>query len=140
MSGFTELKAGRELDALVAEHVMGEVLAYAPCGDSLTRTDRFAAATMDEANEAIRRAYARHIENGMKLWPAHYIGPAYSTEIEAAWGVVEKMRGVPGWAIPIARGNPDLLDLAASEAAYHICLAALKAVGYDPDDPPPKAA
>lgn len=87
----SERTAGRALDCEIAERVIGEVEANAPCGDGLTRTDVFTGATLVECDALIRKAYAKHVAHGMKLWPAAYIGPEYSTDIAAAWLVVAAM-------------------------------------------------
>ena len=69
MTAIDEMPAGRELDALVAEKVMG-----------------------------------------WDHYPSkHEIVPAYSTDIAAAWEVVEKMRSDDWWA-QIAQDNTDIWD------------------------------
>lgn len=87
---------GRALDALIAERVFASVVGAAPIGDGLTRTREFEAPTMAVVDERIKEAYAAHVANGQRLWPARYTGPEYSTDIAAAWQVVEKMR-TDGW-------------------------------------------
>jgi len=128
------MEAGRELDALVAEKVMGiEVdlvvapfIYYSPYRD---RYDEWAA-----GNEP-------YIDKDGDI---HLI-PRYSTDIAAAWLVVEKMREtrwievhstIDGeWAAfytPIGTTdmNQAIHEYAkASTAPLAICLAALKAVG-----------
>lgn len=100
------MKPGRELDALVAEKVMGwtEVCGY----------------------EGEYKGY----------WK---ILPKYSTDIAAAWAVVE-LPLFDGWAIGRnASGkwevfNPwenNFVVSVADTAPHAICLAALKAVGYE---------
>lgn len=74
-----ELPAGRELDILVAEKVMG----YEHFVDEADGTDRLRG-------------------NGI-IMPIHL--PAYSTDIAAAWEVVEKLRAE--WMIRV--GTADLL-------------------------------
>lgn len=145
------MQAGRELDLMVAERVMREVEANAPCGDGLTRTISAIGMTLDECDVNIRGAYPKRIAQGMKIWPAQYIGPAYSTDIAAAWQVVEKMRergywvdieprdyddrtrswSSKGWRVGILPPNdgPGFYCEEEAETAPHaICLAALAAV------------
>lgn len=88
----TSVEDRRDDDARVAELVMGYVLAWAPCGDGLTRTEQFGAPTMDEADRMIREAYAKHVERGMKLWPAQYCGPSYTSDADADLSVLCKVR------------------------------------------------
>lgn len=97
------MKAGRELDALVAEKVFGEVEARAPVGDGMTRTETVVAATMEAANDDLRAGYPKMLAAG-KLWPAEFCGPEYSTDIAAAWLVLEKM-AVPGHSVTIHAGG-----------------------------------
>ncbi len=85
------LEAGRDLDALVAEKVMGETCLFT--------------------------------------------APAYSTDIAAAWQVVDKLHalsfylevGSAGWMARFA--NISATEASAATAPLAICLAALKAVG-----------
>lgn len=139
-----DLEPGRVLDALVAEHVFGDVVAHAPCGDGMTRTVEFSGSTLAECDEQIRRVHAKHVEQGMKLWPAEYCGPEYSTDIAAAWAVVVNLarrgwkvdvqnRYWPCWATHINFPAPDyrhVYEKAEGEygAATSICLAALVAL------------
>lgn len=123
------MKAGRELDALVAEHVMGWYwLAETPeLPRALVSTD-----------ESETRAYYPHTGQG---------APPYSTSISDAWMVVEKLRadgfsvahqgpfppeweeGREWWEFmhEDGRGGQAYED----EDTRAICLAALKAVGID---------
>jgi hypothetical protein len=111
-----DLNPGRELDALVAEKVMG-------------------------------RRFTRHLcEPGTP--PHEWVDsdvPEYSTDIAAAWGVVEKLRehfaGVEVMALTKTNANPNYFEAKlwantwvhsfaeAPTAPHAICLAALKAVG-----------
>ena len=109
-------EAGRELDALVAERVMG--LTLGTVGTQLYY----------EGNGSLE------------------ILPRYSTDIAAAWEVVEKMHVVHGfeghnefllvcsdedeaWYCEFPK--PKWEDASANTPSLAICLAALKAVGYE---------
>jgi len=132
------MKPGRELDALVAERVMGwtrepKGWLSPPMGDPRMMW----AATWDEAG---RPGYL----------------PSYSTDIAAVWEVVEQMGtkeilGVltlgapcddnPKWRAIFTKkwvanldAYPDGIEHGDS-APHAICLAALKATGHDPYDP-----
>jgi hypothetical protein len=78
-----------------------------------------------------------HDENQQERWQA----PNYSTDIAAAWLVVEKLRGAwdissgaTSWVAHLSVSEGPWSDrhaAAEAEAAPHaICLAALKAIGY----------
>lgn len=127
------MKPGRELDALVAEHVMGWKRAVQPHPElpEITLYD---------------------------LYNSHVPMPHYSTDIAAAWLVVEKLTSD---GIPLVLGNTtnrekdsqakfavtifenwighvipeDIRHVSAqAETAPHaICLAALKAIGFELD-------
>jgi hypothetical protein len=123
------MKPGRELDALVAKQVIGWKRIYesGPNGEP---------GCLDE--HQIER-------NDDEI-------PHYSTSIEAAWQVVEKMEfsmpdtwtfslfgGRRDWHVEIDSNDGKFLQNAASvnvftraeTPAHAICLAALKAVGYE---------
>ena len=101
------MEAGRELDTLVAEKVMG------------LNVDR------------------SMMHNG----PSYFDPPAYSTDIAAAWLVVEKLRETHDVELrgyqPYEPNNwqvvVDSEFYTEGTAPHAICLAALKAVGADPD-------
>ena len=117
----TEMEAGRELDALVAEKVMG-----------WTRDDR--GAWVPPGCRPLRNGYYTERPG------------CYSTDIAAAWRVVEAMR-VAGWYTKVEDGhdgppseNPrgwhcrvsrayDWFEGWADTAPLAICRAALAAVG-----------
>lgn len=125
------MEAGRELDALVAEKIMGwkwyTIDTFAP--DAFLRHPEHVSSpdwyqTTDEY---------RHPQWVQSVWH-------YSTDISSAWLLAEKLRiaVMPdennGWIA--ARWSPDetYYDIAACEshantAPLAICLAALKAVG-----------
>lgn len=135
----TRYEAGRELDALIAERVMGEVDARCPCGDGLSRTMTRSGATMAEAEAMLRADYAARVAGGMKMWPAEYCGPAYSEEIGAAWLVVEKLREQGfGFTIDVDEGDNSACfadssgvyeaEISATTAPLAICRAALAAL------------
>lgn len=111
------MKPGRELDALIAEHVMG-----------------------------LERITSLYLEIGWrpKGVPVgvHQLKP-YSTDIAAAWEVVEKM-GVLTWHIWKTLDDRFYAQFGKDQDEFHlkhtaeagsaphaICLAALKAVGHE---------
>ena len=136
------MKAGRELDALVAEKVMGWRWVQVPkdC-DGLNEGRCLAPVGLDEKNH----------QWTPKGKISEYSGPRYSTDIAAAWEVVEKLclsvcasapglGGKPasywvGFADMSGRflvadlNNPSVV--CEETAPLAICLAALKAVGVD---------
>lgn len=106
------MKAGRELDALVAEKVMGW-------------------------NCELRECHTRKVLHSEYGGPPHY-----STDIADAWLVVEKIdqqvtvtKCADGWLVTIddyfCHGGVEIM---AGTAPLAICLAALKAVGVDITD------
>lgn len=111
------MNAGRELDAMVAEKVFGWEPAVNPWGDGRNIGWNLPPCI---PNELERRTWSRD--------PL-----PYSTDISAAWQVVEKIGlGIQpcgdGWVcgIPGNRSKPSVLGASAPLA---ICLAAMKAVG-----------
>lgn len=118
------MKPGRELDALVAEKMMGlEIANYT-----------------GETHEGIR---VIRVNNPSKV----VLAPKpYSTDIAAAWEVVEKMASVANeWtfefrytnvAVRVTDNNLNGISvLEVQDTAPHaICLAALKAVGVEIPD------
>lgn len=123
-----EFKPGRQLDTLVAEKVMGletykDVVPFCPqCG------------------------FKFYPKGPGRMWChqcSEWIYSStkdYSTSIEAAWEVVEKLRkeqmcftltdiGYAG-SILCCVGNGEAI---AETAPHAICLAALKAIGYSPN-------
>ncbi len=120
MEGVTELQAGRELDALVAEKVMGWKLAG--------------------GNAAMRAVGAPpyYLIDGMPRGLPHL-----SADIAAAWGVVEKLRAA-GLCIDVSadvdgrfylrvwRDNSLKAEIKNVDTApLAICLAALEVVAGD---------
>lgn len=113
-----EVAAGRELDALVAEKVMGLL---ATTGGSGAKTNYYA-----------RSSEVAPWENT----------PHYSTDIAAAWLVVEAMAGRdmqlsldmfggdPWWAEFADRQYVKGAQATATTAPHAICLAALKAMEH----------
>lgn len=111
----SEMKPGREVDALVAEKVMGIRVTF-------EQGDYWPPARPGEnfSTQPIR---------------------AYSTNIAAAWEVVEnlndfgsfnlKRTGPAGWIARLRdwRATPTTIEASAPSAPHAICLAALKAVG-----------
>jgi hypothetical protein len=114
------MKAGRELDALVAEKVMG----YRQAEDGSW--------------------FLPGISTGFGLWEL----PEYSTSIADAWLVVEKLKLFKGFCLrqrndgmwdsvrygKWADGFDDQIVVGKTTAPHAICLAALKAVGYNESD------
>ena len=147
----------RELDALVAERVMGwrpyidkrECWAIdTPCDiDNEHPRGRETLWTGERAwgfDEATGKRWDR------PWWGATQEVPFYSTDITAAWQVVEAMRATNyrNWRVESFAGgtcaafwtdneDPDELtrDAADEVSARAICLAALKALGVDASSP-----
>jgi len=134
----SELKPGRELDALIAEKVFEARLVYSAFADDII--------SCDFPDRELGHHFPRL--------------PAYSTSIEAAWKVVEKVIELPQFndrhcyfnikqhrtEFKEAEVEMRLFELRDGEellcgpyyvlgesAPHAICLAALKAVGYDPN-------
>lgn len=126
----TELAAGRELDALIGKHIMGETQKTGIwAGEVSTRV-----ATVDVVNGVVTL--------GRFEWPP------YSTDIAAAWTVVEKLGPVirnfgfmvswnnfgyspkweAGWYEWSCEGPEGRFTAESQSVPYAICLAALKIV------------
>ena len=115
------MKAGRELDAAVAEEVMG----------------------LRDVKTVPLKYQGKARQPGLCHGPQHDTVPHYSTDIEAAWEVVERVVnlgwlptlgrgwscGRGAWCFEIVKGKDDLERAMADSAPEAICLAALKAVG-----------
>lgn len=122
------MEAGRELDALVAEHIMGwrrEKRHYTYVGDRIILKPP----VEPEKKNVYGYRYGIHIKG---LWVAHQM-PEFSTNIADAWTVVERMHDLneeqhSKWTRRLHAGLP-LAELTATEAAYRICVAALATVG-----------
>jgi hypothetical protein len=123
------MKAGRELDTLVAEKVMG-----------LTRHDESYVA--EGVGKVIR--FVWRDGGGTCVYSGDMFLPHYSTNIADAWGVVERLVSTPGPngdhhsvrvdysgdAVVVIDENEDWQVSAIAETApLAICLAALKAKG-----------
>lgn len=142
------IPAGRELDALVAEKVMGlkvEMLPIMYDEDYEGQVPRFSTAEWEkemreEAPDWQRESWDSDkgpvvVEGGDRK----YVVRPYSTDIAAAWEVVEKMRKM-GWeptialqkahvyAITYDASYDELSRAYAEHAPLAICRAALKAV------------
>ena len=146
MADVSEMKAGRELDTLVAEKVMGLQLmrwtnhpTFEPVvirGDG--RCNRCGWPLFDNPEKGCTA------ENcSMRPMPDYPRIPDYSTSIAAAWEVVEKVQLFNSlalaqqdgtwekpWAV-IEQGEDGDMISEAVTAPLAICLAALKAVGYE---------
>lgn len=115
-----DLKPGRELDALIAEKVMGW--------------------KFNPGKVWIRPGGPAPFEDVYKTQP-----PEYSTDISAAWEVVKKLKHLHPqisycdttcqWTLRFNNINKEISEFSDidgdSTAPHAICLAALKAVGYE---------
>ena len=123
------MKAGRELDALVAEKVMG-----------LTRHDE--SYVTESIGKVLRFVWRDGC--GDCVYSGDMFLPRYSTNIADAWEVVEKLVSTPGPngdhhsvqvdysgdAVVVIDENEDWqVSAIASTAPHAICLAALRAKG-----------
>lgn len=119
------MKAGRELDALVGKTFFG--VGY----DGLGAWSNFHDGTFD------------------KPWPESVPDfLCYSTDIAAAWQVVEHFKDAE-WGLEKRAADPNVFWLLTADRQFHsgrgataplaICLAALAAVGVT-DEPPRRAA
>lgn len=116
------MKTGRELDALVAEKVMGWKRLY--------RVDWHGMDWMWDKKQGA-------------LYPEIQTTPQYSTSIEAAWEVVGKFtffylwrdgKLLDGqWECKLTEKDEREFYVVAPTAPHAICLAALRAVGVDVD-------
>lgn len=112
--------AGKALDALVAEKVMGLKVEYGTFDCKCCKGESF------------------HLVDGHPPAP-------YSTDIAAAWMVIDRLLEnhkiylrtsevlVPGWEVEITYGLPEGVQISchARTATHAICLAALKACGVE---------
>ena len=125
------MKAGRELDALIAEKVMG-----------LTRHDESYVA--EGVGKVLRFVWRDGC--GTCVYSGDMFLPHYSTNIADAWTVVEKLVSTPGPngdhhsvqvdysgdAVVVIDENEDWqVSAIASTAPHAICLAALRAVSQE---------
>ena len=152
MTDIDKLEAGRELDALVAEHIFGwkriaegSVSINVPSGETVLLNDLFV--SPDD--------YERVMVRGLALVAPMNL-PDFSTDISAAWEVVEHVRrmhparvwfelyaprgDLPWTAVFFTRclewedsmyemGSDRIIPSSGKEAPLAICRAALKAVG-----------
>lgn len=130
------MNAGRELDALVEEKVMGFVWNEARC-----RVCGWPITDLEVAG----RAYCTKDSCALRPRPEHRADdPApYSTDIAAAWEVVERFQVKPlstgehyaqranFWLCMQEGTNNPIYAWDAKRAAHIICLASLKAVGVE---------
>lgn len=142
------IPAGRELDALIAENIFGWTWSQEkhrvadPDGYSIRKL------LIPPNGEWILRAY--ELEPGMNS--VRIPIPPYSTDIAAAWEVVEKLKMTVSaptapyadgeyansseteWEVEVTKlGSSDWSDIVSARALtapHAICLAALKAVGH----------
>ena len=130
------MEAGRELDALVAERVMG-------WGDISLHP------MMDSDWWGMPSGPATAIQGAVGWLYTHEKVPNYSTDIAAAWEVVEAVRG-RGWSLSLGegmsgygdavvwmvdfyKGNRICLSANGPDVPLAICRAALLAVMEDDD-------
>lgn len=138
----SEMTAGRELDALIAEKVMGVEPMLSWQVMSLDERSSVFSGTKDECE--------RWLESHAKLFPisayaGYHVGawkhhPHYSTDIACAWQVVEKMRQLRYEFLLITVRSSEFearfwSDNPTCKALTHaaplaICLASLKAVSH----------
>lgn len=138
----SELKPGREFDALIAEKVMGYRRKIKTYGES----EFYRAGVVHEQwygpdDDFI--ACERDLTDGEtgEIVAVHRGFPAYSTDIAAAWPIAEKFRlcvtpWLPGksqWtAFQVGRWDQDAERFVSDTAAEAICYCALNAVGVTP--------
>lgn len=126
------MKPGRELDALIAQHVMGWIGVNAENGTGYPPT-----ANLNPYQEGLDfQAYERARNS-------YDFIPEYSTDISAAWEVVEKLKVLTEHNGKLFSSRDPWLSFARILSSYdssfgetlwhmnpkEICLAALKAVG-----------
>lgn len=156
-------EAGRELDGLIETQVFGRCdhdMQYVTDGELESRARRDIMAEWQKEYgkqppdafvmaEAESRRWAETsgdyspkecVKCGVSAYGTS-ITPRYSTQIEHAWRVVEKMRGAwdvsltewaEGWCCTLDAETPREIWAQAETAPHAICLAALKAVGSTP--------
>jgi hypothetical protein len=131
------MKAGRELDALIAEKVMGCNVYCVDPNYNYKDPAKMWRCDCPGANSIGDRPHADDGFDG-EIKP-------YSTDIAAAWKVVEKMRESHQWiriecfdgkweAGPVEVCGEDYIDNNVESlvsAPHAICLAALKAIGHE---------
>ena len=148
---------GPPLDALVAERVMGKALCVCTNEDRFARrkklSEEYAAAHLGGGFVTFSREIGTKFgsDGNCNDCGKHYVpSRRYSTEIAAAWEVVEKMRkthyfrlhsgtgaavDIPAWTVdiyPFAENRPYFgpKSVEATTAPHAICVAALLAVGW----------
>lgn len=136
------MTAGRELDALVAEKVMGEKLVWAYPVPLIHdgRTVDWTYESGDGTQPHSYRTYEFNIGNCYASACEQTTVPDYSSDISAAWAVVEKLKELSKFSSKnpwlkfcdvIAGPWNDCVTIAIWELTPElICLAALKAVGH----------
>jgi|CXWL01.1.fsa_nt_gi hypothetical protein len=134
------MKANRPIDAMIAEHVMG--------------TEKYWAIRWGGSGYGDFPTYDKAVINALKIFGdrrgaiiPYWDEPCYSTDISAAWLVVEKLRErgwkielfgrTDCWCVLFEQGPNHTLQTAiedADTAPLAICLAALKAVGVEMEE------
>ena len=108
----TDLKAGRELDALVAEKVMGlGAIELRRCIPDPESGGWIEGASLPEADCVTLQPCSAEIVADEKFWEAV---PRYSTSIGDAWKVVEKLSS-PGWIFAM-----DDVGSVGEQLAWHV--------------------
>lgn len=128
------MNPGRELDALVAEKVMGKFVISDP--------KQYLEVMVSEGGDYFGGKWVStvlcHNETFDKHLPGHAVAivKQYSTNISAAWEVVEKLPGfslrkLDGayWCTFANSWDDELIDVIEKTAPHAICLAALRAIG-----------
>jgi len=149
-----EMQAGREMD-----EVLGKALGVEPKKDwNVLNTDETATAFCGESRREVENFLTEHLKRNPDSWLKDYhVGywefyKKYSTDIAAAWEVVNKLQpdyfvnvingrmegekdGVLGVDVEIGRygtfGEDIVSDVCAETAPLAICRAALKALGVE---------
>lgn len=131
------LQPGRELDQLVAEKVMGWDVV---CGNDILDRDHPGMSEEEKSKDRWHKRKAWFLGTERKACDECGTMPEFSTSIEAAWQVVEKLgivRISNGWtrgewkvefSIPGCEVGFQLVYAKASTVPHAICQAALKAV------------
>ena len=129
------MEAGRKLDALIAEHVMGEPRPTGNVPDGVLA----GVMTSNSGGGNWIGTTTGYTAGDEPVW----LPKPYSTDISAAWEVVEKMRadklsitltgyweGSTGkWWVNVLDNVETVATVRTDTAPHAICLAALEAVG-----------
>jgi len=115
-----QMEAGREMDCLVAERVLGWHRIQAPQFD-------YDGPLPEQGEVLVSPRMLPQIESGEYKWPpkgviplGFFVTARYSADIAAAWQVVQKMMD-EGWLVGISNDQDYVGELAP---AWHVCIAA----------------